>query len=225
MFAVAGVLTWLAGTRLSAYAGEIADRTGPDKARIELLLLAVATALPEASRTIASDRLGAHGTVLSNILGKNALDASLVSLADVLCRRGQVLQAVGIVPTTAHLIGLMERNAHVVLQVGGASADVLGLYAASLVVLYLLRFAASDRAPPLAGAFQWGRPRRRHRPVRGDRRRELVGHRDSFDAAGPHHGCVPDLRSGPGVDRGGFAQEVAPDPDPADWSRAYQERG
>ncbi len=149
IFAVAAAVTWLVGTRLAVYADLIAERTGLGKAFIGLVLLAVATSLPELSTTIAAVRLGSYSMAISNIFGSNAIDVSLVFLADTLYRQGPILQAVdrssmfvalaGIVLTCVYLVGLIERRDRVVLRMGLDSAAVLGLYAGTLVVLYFTR--------------------------------------------------------------------------------------
>jgi cation:H+ antiporter len=52
IFGAAAVIVWIAGARLASYADTISDRTKLSKAFLGLILLGVATSLPEIMTTI-----------------------------------------------------------------------------------------------------------------------------------------------------------------------------
>jgi cation:H+ antiporter len=111
--------------------------------------VAISTSLPEVSTTIAAVRFGSYSLAVSNIFGSNAIDITLLFLADMLYRQGPILEAVdrssmfaaavGVVVTVVYLIGLIERADRTIWRLGIDSAAVLSMYLGSLVVLYLLR--------------------------------------------------------------------------------------
>jgi cation:H+ antiporter len=135
---------WLAASS----ADVLADRTGLGSAFLGATLLALATSLPELSTTIAAARAGRYPLAISNVFGSNSFDASLLLLADVLHRGGTILAsvegpvvfmaAVGGAMTCIYLWGLAERQNRTVLGVGWDSAAAAVLYAAAIVVLYLV---------------------------------------------------------------------------------------
>jgi cation:H+ antiporter len=149
LFAGGSAILLAAGWLVASVADALATETGLGASFVGATLVAISTSLPEVSTTIAAVRLGSLSLAVSNIFGSNAIDAALLFFADVLYRRGPILAeldrsamfaaAAGIVMTAVYLLGLIERKNLAVLRMGLDSAAVLGLYAGSLVVLYLLR--------------------------------------------------------------------------------------
>lgn len=148
-FAVGSTIILVVGVTLTQVADAVAVQTGLGASFVGAVFLAIATSLPELSTTIAAIRLGAVAMAVSNIFGSNAVDVTLIFLADVLHRDGPVLAAVdrsaiflttlGIVVTAIYVIGLIERRDRVIFRMGYDSAAVLALYVGGLVVQYMLR--------------------------------------------------------------------------------------
>jgi cation:H+ antiporter len=70
IFLVAAALIWNAGTRLEHYANTISERTGLGQAFTGVLLLSVATSLPEVATTITAAGLLNNATLaVYNLLG------------------------------------------------------------------------------------------------------------------------------------------------------------
>lgn len=88
IFAAAAAVVWVAGTKLSTYADLISDRTGLEQAFVGLLLLAVATSLPEVATTVTSAFIGAPGLMVGNLLGGGAMQLAILALMDLLFVRG-----------------------------------------------------------------------------------------------------------------------------------------
>jgi cation:H+ antiporter len=149
VFLLSGGTIWFAGVRLERYADTISERTGLGQAFTGMLLLAGATSLPELSTTIAASRNGRDSMAISNIFGSNAVDVSLLFLAELLYRGGTVIEhggesvvfvaAIGALTTSLYLWGLMERENRTVLGIGWDSAAVLLVYLGGMAVLYFMR--------------------------------------------------------------------------------------
>jgi cation:H+ antiporter len=88
IFGGAAVLVWVAGTRLARYADAISARTKLSKAFLGLVLLAVATSLPEIATTVAGARLGNAQLVAGNLFGGVALQVAILALVDAIAVRG-----------------------------------------------------------------------------------------------------------------------------------------
>lgn len=85
---VAGVGVWFSGVRLEAATEAIADQTGIGHAFGGLVLLAMATSLPEVATTITGATLGDAALVSNNLLGGIMLQTALLAVADFAFRRG-----------------------------------------------------------------------------------------------------------------------------------------
>ena len=88
VFAVGAAVVWVAGTKLSTYADLISERTNLEQAFVGLLLLAVATSLPEVATTITSAFIGAPGLMVGNLLGGGAMQIAILAVMDLLFVRG-----------------------------------------------------------------------------------------------------------------------------------------
>ena len=83
VFAIASAVIWWAGTRLERYADAISDKTGIGQAFGGLLLLAVATSLPELATTITAVVVLNNPTLaVHNLLGGVALQTGVLAIAD-----------------------------------------------------------------------------------------------------------------------------------------------
>lgn len=148
-FGINSSVIFAAGVLLAQVGDVLALQTGLGAGFTGATLLALASALPEISATLAAVRLGAYSMAISNIFGTNALLVALLFLSDIFYRQGPVLEAVerssifagamGIVATCVYLVGLIERRNRVFFRMGIDSFIVLALYLGTLVLLYTLR--------------------------------------------------------------------------------------
>ena len=69
MFGAAAAVVWIAGTRLAYYADAISDRTKLSKAFFGLILLGVATSLPEIVTTITGALLNNAALIAGDLFG------------------------------------------------------------------------------------------------------------------------------------------------------------
>lgn len=148
-FAAASVVILICGVLLVHLTETIAVQSGLGQSFLGVTLLAASTSLPELSTTIAAARLGAYTMAISNIFGSNLIMLALLLPADMLYRDGPILRMVdgsaafalvsGVLVTAIYLIGLLVRRKRKILGMGIDSALVVVVYAASLVVFYVLR--------------------------------------------------------------------------------------
>jgi cation:H+ antiporter len=89
VFAGAAVVVWLAGTRLAYYADAISERTKLSKAFVGLILLGVATSLPEIVTTITGALLDNAPLVAGNLFGGVALQITILAIVDMVAMRFQ----------------------------------------------------------------------------------------------------------------------------------------
>ncbi|HEX2194334.1 MAG TPA: sodium:calcium antiporter [Candidatus Limnocylindria bacterium] len=148
LFAGVSLVVLVGGWFATQSADVLAHQTGLGSAFLGATLLALATSLPELSTTIAASRNGRYSRAISNIFGSNAVDVSLLFLAELLYRSGTVIEhggesvvfvaAIGAIMTSIYLWGLMERENRTVLGIGWDSAAVLVVYLGGMGVLYFM---------------------------------------------------------------------------------------
>jgi cation:H+ antiporter len=149
LFAGVSLVVLVGGWFATQSADVLAHQTGLGSAFLGATLLALATSLPELSTTIAASRNGRYSMAISNIFGSNAVDVSLLFLAELLYRGGTIIAhggesvvfvaAIGAIMTSIYLWGLMERENRTVLGIGWDSAAVLLVYLGGMAVLYFMR--------------------------------------------------------------------------------------
>ncbi len=89
MFALCAGVVWFSGARLAYLADALADRYRLAKSLVGLLLLSLATSLPEVATTLSAAVSQAQNLVLNNLFGGVALQTAILGLAD--CRaRGAI---------------------------------------------------------------------------------------------------------------------------------------
>jgi cation:H+ antiporter len=88
ILAVASAFVWAAGTRLARYADEIGARTGISRALLGMILLGVATSLPEIATTVTGALLGNARLVAGNLFGGVALQIAILAVVDAVAARG-----------------------------------------------------------------------------------------------------------------------------------------
>lgn len=89
IFFAVSVVIWLAGTQLQGTADAIALRTGIQRAFVGVLMLSVATSLPETASVIGAVRTGDADLAVHALMGATITQMSLLVVADIVaCRRG-----------------------------------------------------------------------------------------------------------------------------------------
>lgn len=153
IFGGAAVIVYFAGSALAGCADVIAKRTGLNQAFVGVLLLGVATSLPEVATTITAAVIGNPRLVAANLFGGVAMQICILALVDVVSSRraltgftGQpilLFQGVMLLLLLAvALAGAAAAEPIAYLGVGATPFLLLGGY---LFTLYVSQ--ASERAP------------------------------------------------------------------------------
>jgi cation:H+ antiporter len=88
LFGAAAALVWFAGTRLAGYADAIAARTRLSAALLGLVLLGVATSLPEIATTVTAAAIDNPRLVAGNLFGGVSLQIAILAVVDLVAVRG-----------------------------------------------------------------------------------------------------------------------------------------
>lgn len=86
LFAISAGFVWVAGARLAYLADALADRYKLAKSLVGLLLLSLATSLPEVATTLTAAIQQSRDLVLNNLFGGIALQTAILGLADFWAR-------------------------------------------------------------------------------------------------------------------------------------------
>ncbi|MCF2870399.1 hypothetical protein L0664_04910 [Octadecabacter sp. G9-8] len=86
VFAVCAACVWVAGARLAYLADALADRFKLAKSLVGLLLLSIATSLPEVATTLTAALQQARDLVLNNLFGGIALQTAILAMSDFWAR-------------------------------------------------------------------------------------------------------------------------------------------
>jgi cation:H+ antiporter len=81
-FAAAAAVVWVAGARLAYLADTLAERFKLAKSLVGLLLLSLATSLPEVATTLSAAINQARDLVLNNLFGGIALQTAILAMSD-----------------------------------------------------------------------------------------------------------------------------------------------
>jgi cation:H+ antiporter len=158
LLALAAGIVVFVGTRLSAYADAIADRTGLGQALVGTLLLATATSLPEIATVTTASAIGSAPLAINNLLGGIMLQTTILVLADLIRSRGALtyfaaratllLQGIWLIVMLAVvLVGTIIGERGSLFQVSLGSMLAFGTY---LLGIYLLdRYREHEGWQPL----------------------------------------------------------------------------
>lgn len=138
-FAVAAILVWGAGTRLSRYLDAIATRTGIGAGFLGLLVLGGITSLPEAATVASASLAGNASLAVNNLLGSASANIVLLAIADAILGRRALASVVGDpTPLLQGVLGVILLAVVVAaITVGDVAVAGVGLWSAALVVLFL----------------------------------------------------------------------------------------
>lgn len=150
-FLLCAAAVWFAGARLTYLADALADRYHLAKSIVGLLLLSVATSLPEVATTLTAAVQQARELVLNNLFGGIALQTAILALADYWAKgaltnyprkANHALEAVLLVfLLSVALIITSLGETFVIWNVGLGSVLIAALYAG---VIWLLRWYETE---------------------------------------------------------------------------------
>jgi Ca2+/Na+ antiporter len=141
-FAIASVVTLVAGLVLEQSGERIATGLGISGVVFGATILAASTALPEISTGIASVRMGDYQLAVSDIFGGNAFLMTLFLLAGLIAGRAVLpettavdiyLTGLGILLTVVYAWGLVVRPVRRIGPIGIDSAIALALYVIGMI--------------------------------------------------------------------------------------------
>jgi cation:H+ antiporter len=158
-FAVASLAIGIAGTRLTALADRLADRTGLGEALMGGVFLGVSTSLPGITASVTAAVEGLPAMAVSNAMGGIAVQAAFLAVADVFHRPANLEHAAASVPNLMQASVLVALLCGTTLLLTGPGwAPVAGIDAGTPVLLVSyalgLRLVYQTQRSP-----QW-RPRR-----------------------------------------------------------------
>jgi len=146
-FGVLAALVVGGGWLSAALADHMAEQTGLGSAVVGATLLAAATSLPEVSTTVAAARSDRQELAISNVMGSNGVDVSLLAVASVfgggafpgpLADAAAYLGVIAMLLTAVFLLGLLLRQPRTAGRIGIdslAAAAIYGVGIAGLLVL------------------------------------------------------------------------------------------
>ncbi|WP_298432417.1 hypothetical protein [uncultured Jannaschia sp.] len=152
-FAGAGTGIWIGGTALAQAADDLAERLGITQALVGLLLLSVATSLPEIATTLSGAIQGEAEMVVGNLFGGVTLQTAILAVADVWARGAisgyprqadHVLEASVLIGMLA--VGLVAIASGEPLAAGHVGAGAIGAGLAYVGAVVLLRRSDVARA-------------------------------------------------------------------------------
>lgn len=146
-FAVAAVLVWTAGTRLTIYLDQIAEAAGMQQAFVGMLLLGGITSLPEIASVGTASVSGNASLAVNNLLGSVSANVLLIALADVVLGRDALTS---VVPGPATIMqGALGILILILVAIAILSGDItlgwIGLWPAFLCVACIGAFWMSAR--------------------------------------------------------------------------------
>ena len=144
-FVISAVIIWFAGANLAYRADCLADRFKLAKSLVGLLLLSLATSLPEVATTLGAAVKQAQDLVLNNLFGGIALQTAILAMSDFWARgaitnyprkANHALEATLLVLLLAVALVIVDLdNGFIVYGVGIGSALIALIYAGAVWLL------------------------------------------------------------------------------------------
>jgi cation:H+ antiporter len=150
---ISALVIVFAGTKLSAAADRLADRTGLGEALVGAVLLGAATSLPGLIVSVTAAANGYASLAVANSLGGIAAQTFFLVLADAAYRRANLEHAAASIENLIQATVLMGCLALVVMAASAPSLVVFGIHPISLGIfaLYLFGLQVTRRARQLPG--------------------------------------------------------------------------
>lgn len=142
LFAIAAVIVWWAGTRLTSYVDAVAQRFRLGQAFAGMVLLGGITSLPELAAVSTASLNGNASLAVNNLLGSAAVNVLLLVLADVIFGRDALTRAAAQPGTLMQgVLGMMLLSAVAGVALwgdfalAGVGAGTLGVAVACLLAM------------------------------------------------------------------------------------------
>ena len=143
-FLICVVIVVIAGTRLSKYADVIAEKSGLGRAWVGLVLLAVATSLPELITGVSSVALvKVPDLTMGDLFGSNVFNLAIIAVMDILYRDRPLLSVAShhlVLAASLSMFAIAFAGAaiYTATSVSGLSfLGWIGFYSPVLILLYL----------------------------------------------------------------------------------------
>ncbi|MBI4501103.1 MAG: sodium:calcium antiporter [Gemmatimonadetes bacterium] len=143
---ISAMVILIAAPYLARSAATLAERLGVSQGFVGLLLLAVATSLPEVAVSIESMRMGSYDLAVGNLLGSNCFNMAALVVLDAVGGAGPLLASgdatlligavFGILMTALALLDVLNKSEKRVWVVEPGPAFILLAYAAGVYLAY-----------------------------------------------------------------------------------------
>lgn len=148
-FGIAAGVVLVAAPVMTVSAERISELTGIAQTSMGVVLLAVATSLPELSASLAALRIGAHDMAVGNLFGSNVANMAVLLFADFAYTEGPILGAVSATQTVAALGAILLTGLAVAAISGGTETRIRRMEPDA--VLLLIAYVGALVAVSLAG--------------------------------------------------------------------------
>ncbi len=151
VFLISALLIYVSGTRLSASAEKIAKETGLGSLWVGMILLSLATSLPELIASWRAVNIGAPDLAVGNLLGSNLFNLGIIALIDLVQGKGAIFNNIsrnGHKTTTIFIIlmtFMVIAGFNIPWHFAGISPVTPFLFMTYLAVAYLLRQGKNDK--------------------------------------------------------------------------------
>ncbi|MCB5175550.1 sodium:calcium antiporter [Microvirga lenta] len=145
---IAAAIILVSGFLLSQSADAISQKTGIGASLVGLVLVGLATSLPELSSIVAAVRIRRYEMAVGDIFGTNLFNISLLFLTDLTYSGDPALEiadtfeavaaVLALILTGIFVLGLLERRDRTIFRLGYDAAAVLAIFGAGLGLLYTL---------------------------------------------------------------------------------------
>jgi cation:H+ antiporter len=140
-FAIHGGVIIIAASLLPYIGANLAEATGWGQTFVGMILIALATSLPEVSTSIAALRLGAADLAIGGLFGSNLFNLAIIGIVDMLYLPGPILDHVSTTQTLTVLSSILISGIAVLaLFYQPKSREVLRIswLIAAIFIIYLL---------------------------------------------------------------------------------------
>jgi cation:H+ antiporter len=147
--AVGAAAIFFAGYTLSQTGDAIAEQTGLGAGMVGFALIGISTSLPELSTITTALRIKRYEMAISEVMGTNFINLSLILLADLVFRGAPVVDQLGpfevvsallgVLLTGLILVGLLQRRNPTILRMGYDSLAVMIVFVLGLGLLATIR--------------------------------------------------------------------------------------
>jgi cation:H+ antiporter len=172
VFAAGGVVTWMAGLRLSGATDALDNRLGLGEALGGLILLSIAGSLPEVAITVSAAASGNLALASGNLIGGIAVQTLVLVICDAVAGRDRTLSflAGSLIPVFEALLTIVTVSVTVAGGLLRPSASIGGVVSPASIVIVLLWFGGLLVIRRVRNEMRWqahapdahpGRPHRR----------------------------------------------------------------